>query len=97
MKDIYSSHDREEEALRKLETIAVDAFDNIPMIHSNVEVIVDLLKRGEFFPLNTLKNHAIVQASKFTMKELQATKKFVNMDCYDRTEFGKNYKMSYKG
>lgn len=87
----------EEEALQKLETIAVDAFDNIPTIHSDVEVIVDLLKMGKFFPLHTLKNHVIVQASKFTMNELQATNNFVNLDSYSRRELEKNYKMSYKG
>ena len=96
LKDTYNSHDGEEEALKKLETIAVDAFDNIPMIHSDVKVIVDLLKRGECFPLHTLKNHAIVQASKFSMKELQVTKKFVNMDFYHRSELEPNNDMSYQ-
>lgn len=87
----------EEEALQKLETIAVNAFDNIPTINSDVEVIVDLLKREKFFPLHTLKNHVIVQPAKFTMNELQATNNFANLDSYSRRELENNYKMSYKG
>lgn len=82
--------DVEEEAPKKLESIAVLACDNIPMIHSDVEVIVDSIHMGEEFELPTLRNHAIVQASKFTMNELKATKKFHRLSCYSQRELEKD-------
>lgn len=80
---------REKEAIEKFESIAVHACDNIPMIHSDVEVLVDAILMGEEFSLLTLKSHAIVQASKFTMNELKATANFHRLSSIAQKELKK--------
>lgn len=60
------------EISEKFENIVVDSCDLIPMINNDSDVIVT----AQRFSLERVKEHAIAEASKFSLQQLRTSKNY---------------------
>ena len=64
------------EISEKFENIVVDACDLIPMINNDSDVIVNAIVTAQRFSLERVKEHAIAEASKFSLQQLRTSKNY---------------------
>lgn len=64
------------EISEKFENIVFEACDLFPMINNDADVIVNAIVTAQRFSLERVKEHAIVQASNFSLQQLRTSKNY---------------------